>query len=73
MDPDAPFLLAVHKQNDIVSSQLTQEGVWEASSAMYFKEALLKYAAKNDRPPFFVDVGANVGLYTLYGAALGAI
>ena len=21
-------------------------------------------------PPFFVDVGANVGLYALYGAAL---
>jgi hypothetical protein len=49
----------VHKQNDIVSSQLAQEGVWEVSSVMYFKEVLLKYAAQNNRPSFFVDVGAN--------------
>jgi FkbM family methyltransferase len=57
----------------VVSSELRRTGVWEAEKVAQFGRAMALCAADGaDRPLVALDVGANVGVFTLFAAALGA-
>jgi FkbM family methyltransferase len=69
-----PFDICVWGAGDdgVVSSQLRRTGVWEPEKAAQFARAMALCVA-DDRPsPVVLDVGANVGVFTLLAAALGA-
>ena len=66
------FRVAVFSFNDIVSSRILRNGVWEREliDLMHRRHTT---GARAGRPfKRVVDVGANLGFFSLYAAALGA-
>jgi len=59
----APFALHVHPAGELVSDHLATQGVWEPFESSLLKELL---------PPggCMLDVGANVGYYSVLGAQI---
>lgn len=57
--------LATYGSGDIVSGRLHRKGIWEATELRRLKRVL----QPNDT---FIDVGANLGVFTVYAALLGA-
>ena len=55
--------LFVDKNDTVISDRLMNEGVWELGSTIVFK----KYAKKSQ---LIVDVGANIGYYTIIAASV---
>lgn len=65
---DPPFLLFIHPpQIDYLSAQLYQFGQYEARKLAFLR--LLSPANKTAH--VIVDVGANIGVFSMYAAALG--
>jgi FkbM family methyltransferase len=69
-----PFQLAVYSRDDIVSNRIRSDGVWEAAVLTEIRANLmqLKKQTLNPKPRVFVDIGANIGFFTIYAAILGA-
>lgn len=67
------FSIKVYDQNDIVSSEITREG-WENDKIKALTKHYLDYSKDHGVPLSdltFVDIGANVGWFSLNMAALG--
>lgn len=64
---DPPFEIAVYASNDIVSDRIRERGIWEEAIVQDIKEHLSPLG-----PRLFVDVGANIGFFTIYAAVLGS-
>jgi FkbM family methyltransferase len=63
---DKSTMLCIHSKTDLISASFLQWGEFEGHLVNIF----LKYLI--DNPDWLViDVGANLGLYTLYGASTG--
>lgn len=65
----------VYPQDDFVSKQLADQsvGTWEQGELDNMQHALsIAAAAQPSQKPLFVDVGSNVGWFTLNAANLGA-
>jgi len=62
-----PFQLAVFAERDIVSNDLRQSRQWEAKT-LHFLTQQLEFAGSKAS---FLDIGANVGWFAFYMAALG--
>ena len=60
-----PFEIVVYSENDIVSNFLRDEKMWEQS---HIHEMI--YALEKNPDGIVVDVGGNLGWYSLYAAAL---
>eukprot|EP00892_Ulva_mutabilis_P003934 jgi/Ulvmu1/1912/UM012_0072.1 len=77
--PDAPRIpIAVEPNSDFVSQELSGQGLWEASEVSAILTALetvrnssAAAGAPGAAPPVLVDIGANLGVYTIVAAALG--
>jgi len=68
-----PFSMEVYLERDIVSKQI-QKGGWEVEKVSAFNTYFLQYSKRHNIPLsklFFVDIGANIGWFTLNMAALG--
>jgi FkbM family methyltransferase len=66
-----PFQLAVYSRDDIVSNRIRSDGVWEAAVSTEVRASLMQPGGL-PKPRVFVDIGANVGFFTIYAASLGA-
>ena len=68
-----PFAIEVYKSKDIVSNQIRGSG-WEMNLVRAFKNFYLEYSAKHNIPLSeltFLDIGSNIGWFSLNMAALG--
>lgn len=68
-----PFAIEVYDSKDIVSRNIKGIG-WEMYSVVTLKNIYLEYSAKHNIPLSeltFLDIGANIGWFTLNMAALG--
>lgn len=62
------FDMFVYKKNDIVSSELSNKGYWEYYEAKSILHSLLYYSKKMNITPkdiYILDIGANIGWYSL--------
>ena len=69
-----PFSMHVYTNNDIVSSTIINQGGWETGRVSAFNKYFNDYSKQHNIPLSdltFVDIGANVGWFTLSMAALG--
>jgi hypothetical protein len=55
-----------HIFTNITTGLIKRTGVWEEEQAVL----LVKYL-NSSRPTTFIDIGAHVGMHSLYAAALG--
>ncbi len=68
-----PFSIEVYLDRDIVSKQI-QKGGWEVDKVKAFNSYFLEYSKRHNislSNLYFVDIGANIGWFTLNMAALG--
>ncbi|GFH46398.1 hypothetical protein CTEN210_02872 [Chaetoceros tenuissimus] len=68
-----PFAIQIYNSNDIVSNEIRRRG-WEMSFIASLKNIFLQYSAKHNVPLSeltFLDIGANIGWFSLNMAALG--
>ena len=68
------FALKVYEKNDIVSKDIMGLGGWELDKVDAFNQYFIDYSEKHGVPLSdltFVDIGANIGWFTLSMAALG--
>ncbi|XRB07674.1 methyltransferase [Pycnococcus provasolii] len=63
---DKSFRIATYGKNDIVSGSILAHGRWEPSTLEHLKTALA-----NKKGSVYLDIGANIGYFALYVAALG--
>jgi len=63
---DKPFRIATYGKNDIVSGSILAHGRWEPSTLEHLKTALAEREGS-----VYLDIGANIGYFALYVAALG--
>eukprot|EP00892_Ulva_mutabilis_P000857 jgi/Ulvmu1/10772/UM069_0006.1 len=71
--PDA-FDMAVESGTDIVSDSIRRAGIWEEPELHTVLTALERVAAKADASvplPSLLDIGANIGTFSLVAAAFG--
>jgi len=61
---EADFHMAVYNQGDIVSNTILEKGLWEPKSIADISDHL-------PRGGTLVDIGANIGFFSLYYAARG--
>eukprot|EP01012_Entosiphon_sulcatum_P009811 TRINITY_DN15630_c0_g1_i2.p1 TRINITY_DN15630_c0_g1~~TRINITY_DN15630_c0_g1_i2.p1 ORF type:complete len:199 (-),score=30.94 TRINITY_DN15630_c0_g1_i2:416-991(-) len=61
-----PFTIAVHEQRDIVSTEIISTGMWDVVKTRAIEKVL-----SNSSAALFVDVGANIGWFSLFAASLG--
>ncbi len=69
-----PFSIQVYINNDIVSREIIQRKSWEDEKIHAFQNYFVQYSKEHDIPLSqltFVDIGANVGWFTLNMAAFG--
>jgi FkbM family methyltransferase len=69
-----PFAMQAYKSNDIVSRGILRGGGWEMNKVREFNQYFINYSKKHNLPLAnltFVDIGANIGWFTLSMAALG--
>lgn len=59
----SPIVLSLHEEDDRVSQEILQHGVWESYETAIVIKRLEPGAV-------FIDVGANIGYYTLLAASL---
>lgn len=68
------FSMYCYQQNDIVSESILTQGAWEASTSVMVLDTLEAACNKLDVPrdsAVFLDIGANIGWYSLLVAAAG--
>lgn len=58
--------ICLHDPRDMVSNEIREKKVWEES----LLNVLLLYLHRNPRM-IFLDLGANIGTYTMYAASMG--
>ncbi|XRB17673.1 methyltransferase [Pseudoscourfieldia marina] len=63
---DKSFRIATYGKNDIVSGSILAHGRWEPSTLEHLKTALAEREGS-----VYLDIGANIGYFALYVAALG--
>eukprot|EP00892_Ulva_mutabilis_P003936 jgi/Ulvmu1/1914/UM012_0074.1 len=64
--------IAVEATSDIVSNEIMARGYWEPSEVRTVLDGLVRANASAAAPPaILVDVGANLGVFTVAAAALG--
>ncbi|GAB4819333.1 hypothetical protein N2152v2_006379 [Parachlorella kessleri] len=69
-----PFSQYLFEANDIVSGLMMRDGEWEAYELTQILHAMQQFARYHKLDPkdiYFLDIGANVGVYTLFMAAYG--
>ncbi len=69
-----PFSIQVYTNNDIVSTEILHRKAWETDKIDIFQDYFVQYSTEHDIPLSqltFVDIGANVGWFTLNMAAFG--
>ena len=68
------FSICVYETNDIVSKAVRERGGWEREILSYMNNYMIQYS-KNYNVSLsdltFIDIGANVGWFSLNMAALG--
>ena len=68
------FYIEVYKSNDIVSGAIQTTGSWESSQVDSIADLYEEYAKEHSVPLqdlTFIDIGSNVGWYSLSLAAMG--
>ena len=68
------FSIFCYQQNDIVSNNILAGGSWESGTGVMLLETLEQACRKLDVPKenaVFLDIGANIGWYSLLFAAAG--
>eukprot|EP00554_Chaetoceros_debilis_P011242 CAMPEP_0194106108 /NCGR_PEP_ID=MMETSP0150-20130528/6197_1 /TAXON_ID=122233 /ORGANISM="Chaetoceros debilis, Strain MM31A-1" /LENGTH=354 /DNA_ID=CAMNT_0038794173 /DNA_START=182 /DNA_END=1246 /DNA_ORIENTATION=- len=68
------FSMMVYRNNDIVSYSIVEKGGWEVSKVAEFNSYFTRYSEKHNitlSDLTFIDIGANVGWFSLNMAALG--
>jgi FkbM family methyltransferase len=65
------FQLAVYSRDDIVSDRIRLDGVWDVAVLTEVRTNLMQ-RGESSKPRVFVDIGANIGFFTIYAAILGA-
>ena len=66
MNTQNTFRIATYGKHDIVSNSILSHGHWEPKTVAFLKQALSEQEGS-----VFLDIGANIGYFTLYVAALG--
>jgi len=69
-----PFNMALHKTQDLISEALQKTGKWEDGISNVFEEVFstaVACAEKRETPLLFIDVGANIGYFSLLAASFG--
>jgi FkbM family methyltransferase len=69
-----PFSIEIYKNNDIVSKDIKAKGSWDLSKLMLFQKTIGDYSTKEGIPLnelTFVDIGSNIGWFSLSIAAMG--
>jgi len=69
-----PFHIEVYPENDIVSESILKHGSWDPSKLELFQKIVGDYSSKTGIPLkelTFVDIGSNIGWFTLSMAAAG--
>ncbi|CAB9501598.1 Inherit from COG: Methyltransferase [Seminavis robusta] len=62
------FDMNVHSGNDLISKRIRTWGCFECAILNKFMQFM---AAQTPSDTFFLDIGANIGMYSLHAAALG--
>lgn len=68
------FDMFVYKKDDVVSDYITKYGNWEAQETRSLYDSLLYYSKKkniSENDIFILDIGANIGWYSLFFAKIG--
>jgi FkbM family methyltransferase len=65
---DVSFKMTLYNDNDFISSLIYKYGIWEESNTNYILD-LMKENQNTDA--IIVDIGANIGYYSLLSAAMG--
>ena len=71
---NSTFSIMLYEDNDIVSDNIIQHGTWEANLVTQLSDVYKKYSKDHNIPLSnltFVDIGANIGWFSLNMAALG--
>jgi hypothetical protein len=63
-------VMHVYANNDLVSKSITSSSNWEVTEVGHVLWALQQQ--QQQQAPLFVDIGANVGVFTVNAAAAGA-
>ena len=69
-----PFRIEIYRENDIVSDEIRRYGHWDKAKLDSFQTILRDYSTKSGIPLHdltFVDIGSNIGWFTLSMASLG--
>jgi FkbM family methyltransferase len=69
-----PFSIEIYNGSDIVSSQIKANGSWDLSKLKLFQKTINDYSTKEGIPLnelTFVDIGSNIGWFSLSIAAMG--
>jgi hypothetical protein len=69
-----PYQMYVHSKEESrwVSKFIAEKGVWHPGPSYWLKDLLAMYPGQAFQKPVVVDVGANIGWFTLLSAANGA-
>ena len=69
-----PFKIEIYRANDIVSNQIKMSGAWDLSKLRLFQKIVGDYSREKGIPLnelTFVDIGGNIGWFSLSMAAMG--
>jgi FkbM family methyltransferase len=72
-DGSQMFYMATYSQNDAVSQSICSSGVWEHCSAAQFSGlySMNQFMNHTKNPPVAIDIGGNIGYYSLLLANAG--
>ena len=65
---DVSFKITLYNDNDFISSWIDKYGIWEENNTNYILD-LMK--ANQNTDAIIIDIGANIGYYSLLSAAMG--
>ena len=65
---DVSFKITLYNDNDFISSWIDKYGIWEENNTNYILD-LMKNNQNTDA--IIIDIGANIGYYSLLSAAMG--
>lgn len=71
---DLTFSIFCYQQQDVVSNNILSSGSWESGTGIMLLDTLQKACEKHGVPKedaIFLDIGANIGWYSLLFAAAG--
>ena len=66
-----PFRMSLHRPLGVVSQNIQRVGIWEPGITKRFEQVFSSSSPNQKKPRRFMDVGTNIGYYSLLAASFG--